>query len=98
MPIISFCLTKVCVLQEKNPLWATLGHYEGNFLKTCNSTLIDYIKCALCIFSLEIVKQHENHHELQALYKQASHVQKMPWTSIMSQRRTYRFLLARQAL
>ena len=27
----------------------------------------------------------------QALYKQASHVQKTPWTSIMSQRRAERF-------
>ena len=44
--------------------FATLGHNEGNFLKTFNSTLIDYMKCALCIFSLEIVKEHENHHEL----------------------------------
>ena len=70
---------------------ATLENYEGNFLKTFNSTLMDYIKCALCIFSIEIVKEHKNHHELASSYKQASHVQKTPRTSIMSQRRAKSF-------
>jgi hypothetical protein len=51
--------------------FATLGHYEGNFQKTFTSTPMDYIKCALCISSLEIVKEHKNHHEL-AISQQAS--------------------------
>ena len=44
--------------------FGTLGHYEGHFWKTFNRTPMDYIKCALYIFSLEIVKEHTNHHEL----------------------------------
>ena len=44
--------------------FVTLGHRHGNFQKTFNSTQIDYMKCALCFFSLEIVKKPKNHHEL----------------------------------
>ena len=44
--------------------FATLGHKHWNFQKTFNSTQIDYMKCALCFFSLEIVKEPKNHHQL----------------------------------
>ena len=43
--------------------FATLRHNEENFQKTFNSALLDYMKCAQCIFSHEIVKEHTNHHE-----------------------------------
>ena len=44
--------------------FATLGHKHWNFQKTFNSTQIDYMNCALCFFSLEIVKEPKNHHQL----------------------------------
>ena len=44
--------------------FVTLGHNEENLQKAFNSTLLDYMKCALCIFSHEIVKEQTNYHEL----------------------------------
>ena len=49
--------------------FATLGHNEGYFQKTFNCTKIDYMKRALCFFSLEIVKGHKNPHELERSLK-----------------------------